>query len=301
MNYKMNIMKKYISHIVLLASLLIGFSACDKDEFTDTIFPVDEKKEMDELDTWLAKNYTLPYNVEFQYKWKDIESDIKKTLTPADSAKSAKLAIIVKHLWFDAYNEVIGTDFLKANTPRQIVLIGSPGYENNGTMVLGTAEGGYKVTLYMVNTLTEATLRDYATLERYYFTTLHHEFTHILNQKKPYDPDFDKISLGNYVSGSWYLVSEAEALSKGFIRNYAMVEGREDFAETMSQYITNSDATWANKLQRAGASGAAIINRKLEMIRDYMATSWNLDLDELHRAVQHRAQELEELDLEHLN
>lgn len=301
MNFKMNIMKKYIFRMVLLASLFVGFTACNEDDFTETIFPVDETKEMDELDTWLTKNYTLPYNVEFQYKWKDIESDIKKTLTPADSAKSAKLAIIVKYLWFDAYNEVIGTDFLKANTPRQIVLIGSPGYENNGTMVLGTAEGGYKVTLYMVNTLTDETLRDYETLEQYYFTTLHHEFTHILNQKKPYDPDFDKISVADYVSGDWYQVSNTTALQKGFIRNYAMVEGREDFAETMAQYITNSDATWAAKLKTAGTSGAAIINRKLEMVRNYLATSWNLDLDELHRAVQHRAQELEDLDLEHLN
>jgi len=297
----MKIMKKYIYHIVLFQILVLGLAACTKEEFTETIFPVDTTDRTDELDKWLEKNYTRPYNVDFQYKWKDIESDIKKTLTPADSAKSAKLAIIVKYLWFDAYNEVIGTDFLKANSPRQIVLIGSPGYENNGTMVLGTAEGGYKVTLYMVNTLTEETLRNYDILEQYYFTTLHHEFTHILNQKKPYDPDFDKISVGNYVSGSWYLVSEEEALRKGFIRNYAMVEGREDFAETLSQYITNSDEKWAGKLKKAGASGAAIINRKLEMIRTYMADSWNLDIDELHKAVQHRGKELGKLDLEHLN
>lgn len=294
-------MKKYIYHIALISVLVLGFMSCTKEEFTETIFPTDATDDMDELDRWLDKNYTRPYNVDFQYKWKDIESDIKKTLTPADSAKAAKLAIIVKYLWFDAYNEVVGTDFLKANTPRQIVLIGSPGYENNGTMVLGTAEGGYKVTLYMVNTLTEETLRNYDVLEQYYFTTLHHEFTHILNQKKPYDPDFDKISVGNYVSGSWYLVDADEALQKGFIRNYAMVEGREDFAETMAQYITNSDETWASKLNRAGASGAAIINRKLEMIRTYMADTWNLDIDELHRAVQHRGQELGKLDLEHLN
>ncbi len=295
-------MKNKLYSLLLISIMVLGFTACsDDDPSGDTIFPVDGTENRDALDTWLLKNYTYPYNVDFQYKWKYIETDNKKTLVPADSAKSAKLAIIVKYLWFDAYNEVIGQDFLKANSPRQIVLIGSPGYENNGTMVLGTAEGGYKVTLYMVNSLTDANLHNYDLLEQYYFTTLHHEFTHILNQKIPYDSEFDKISTGDYVSVNWYQVPEAEALSKGFIRNYAMVEPREDFAETMAQYITNSDATWESKLTRAGASGRAIIEKKLDYIKKYMKDSWNLDLDELHRAVQHRGQELDKLDLEHLN
>ncbi len=290
-------------YALLLASVIaLGFTACSSDDPDGpTIFPVDEAQNLDQLDTWLLKNYTYPYNVEFQYKWKFIETDNKKTLVPADSAKSAKLAIIVKYLWFDAYNEVIGQSFLKENTPRQIVLIGSPGYENNGTMVLGTAEGGYKVTLYMVNNLTDDALRDYDYLEQYYFTTLHHEFTHILNQKKPYDSEFDKISAGDYVSVNWYQVPAATALKQGFIRNYAMVEPREDFAETMAQYITNSDETWESKLTQAGATGRAIILKKLNFIRDYMKDSWNLDLDALHNAVQHRGQELDKLDLEHLN
>lgn len=288
--------------LLLISVMALGFTACSNDDPDGpTIFPVDEAQNMDELDTWLLKNYTYPYNVEFQYKWKFIETDNKKTLVPADSAKSAKLAIIVKYLWFDAYNEVIGQSFLKENTPRQIVLIGSPGYENNGTMVLGTAEGGYKVTLYMVNNLTDDALRDYDYLEQYYFTTLHHEFTHILNQKKPYDSEFDKISAGDYVSVNWYQVPAATALKQGFIRNYAMVEPREDFAETMAQYITNSDETWESKLTQAGATGRAIILKKLNFIRDYMKDSWNLDLDALHNAVQHRGQELDKLDLEHLN
>lgn len=288
--------------LLFISIMALGFTACSDDDPSGvTIFPTDQPENLDALDTWLLKNYTYPYNVEFQYKWKYIETDNKKTLVPADSAKSAKLAKIVKYLWFDAYNEVVGQDFLKANSPRQIVLIGSPAYENNGTMILGTAEGGYKVTLYMVNDLTEENLHDYDVLEQYYFTTLHHEFTHILNQKIPYDSEFDKISTGNYVSGDWYQVQNTVALRQGFIRNYAMVEPREDFAETMAQYITNSDATWAAKLNTAGASGSAIINKKLDYIRKYLKDSWNLDIDALHRAVQHRGQELNKLDLEHLN
>lgn len=291
---------KKIYLLLMVAVMSLGFVSCSDDDPNDpTIFPSDAPAR-DSLDEWLLTNYTYPYNVDFQYKWQKIESDMKYNLVPADSAKAAKLAIIVKYLWFDAYNEVAGQNFIKNNVPRVITLIGSPAYEDTGTMVMGTAEGGYKVTLYMVNELDDATLKDYATLTAYYFTTMHHEFTHILNQKKPYNTDFDRISESDYVSGDWYLVKNSEALQKGFVRNYAMVEGKEDFAETMAQYVTCSDEAWAAKLQAAGDQGASIINQKVEMIRTYMKDSWNLDIDELHKAVQHRGQEMKTLDLEHL-
>lgn len=124
---------------------------------------------------------------------------------------------------------------------------------------MGTAEGGYKITLYNVNNLGVADggygvpLDDYDALNKWYFTTLHHEFQHILNQKKPYDPTFDLISEGDYVSGDWYQYNtNTQALPKGFIRNYAMVEPREDYAELYSQYLTNNDALWASKMEYAG-------------------------------------------------
>jgi len=98
----------------------------------------------------------------------DIYSDMKYHLVPADSAKSAKLAIIAKYLWFDAYAECVGSNFVKENVPRVIHLIGSAAYNSGeGTMVLGTAEGGLVITLYMVNRLTDKTLKDYATMNEY--------------------------------------------------------------------------------------------------------------------------------------
>lgn len=292
---------KKIYLFLMMAVMSLGWVSCSNDDPDGaTIFPTTTPV-CDSLDQWLLKNYTYPYNVDFQYKWQKIETDMKYNLVPADSAKSAKLAIIVKYLWFDAYNEVAGQDFVKTNVPRVITLIGSAAYENSGTEVLGTAEGGYKVTLYLVNSLTDDMLKDYDKLTRFYFTTMHHEFTHILNQKKPYNTDFDLISESDYVSGDWYQVDNTTALKKGFVRNYAMVEGAEDFAETMAQYVTCSDEQWQDKLATAGTTGAAIINQKVEMIRTYMKDSWNLDIDELHKAVQHRGKEISSLDLEHLN
>lgn len=288
-------------YLLMLAGLFaLALGSCSEDELDkESIFPT-VPVARDSFDKWLLKNYTWPYNVEFNYKLTDIETDMKYNLQPADSAKAAKLAIIVKYLWFDAYNEVCGTDFVKENVPRTIQLIGTPAYNSEGTIVLGTAEGGLKVTLYMVNSLTNEVLRDYSTINEYYFHTMHHEFTHILTQKKPYNTAFDLISESDYISGDWYQQTDDYARQHGFVTAYAMSEPNEDFAEMMSVYVTSSDEEWQNIIDEAG-DGATAINDKLAILRSYMLGSWNLDIDEMRAAIQHRARELGQLDLQHLN
>ena len=297
-------MKHNIYMLMLALVMGLGFVACsDNDPDGPTIFPV-TSPERDQLDMWLQKNYTSPYNIDFKYKMEDIESDYQYTLTPADSAKSAKLAIIIKYLWLDSYAEALGPDFVKHNVPRVIHLIGSPAYNSNGTIVLGTAEGGLKVTLYQVNSLTDAMLESYASMTEYYFHTMHHEFTHILNQKKPYDTSYNKITESGYVSGNWYQVQDSVAHGKGFVTPYAMSEGLEDFAEMLSTYITYTPEQWQAILDDAqkvgGDEAVAALNQKLNIVRNYMLDSWDVDIDVLRAAILRRGKELSSLDLEHL-
>lgn len=294
-------MKKNIYAILLAFVASFALMSCsDDDPSSESIFPTTSPKR-DAFDKWLLENYTFPYNVEMKYKMEDIESDMKYHLVPADSAKTAKLSIIMKYLWFDAYNEVVGPDFIKENMPRTIHFIGSPAYNSEGTMVLGTAEGGLKITLYMVNSLDDETLKDYDTMNKYYFHTLHHEFTHILNQKIPYDQSYKLITESGYVSGDWYLISDKTAHQAGFITPYAMVEPLEDFAEMLSGYVTMSQSEWNAILADAGTTGAASISAKLDIVRNYMQESWNVDIDQLRAAVLRRASTLKAVDLEHLN
>lgn len=294
-------MKKNIYAILLAFVASFALMSCSDDEpSSESIFPTTSPKR-DAFDKWLLENYTFPYNVEMKYKMEDIESDMKYHLVPADSAKTAKLSIIMKYLWFDAYNEVIGPDFIKENMPRTIHFIGSPAYNSEGTMVLGTAEGGLKITLYMVNSLDDETLKDYDTMNKYYFHTLHHEFTHILNQKIPYDQSFKLITESGYVSGDWYTISDKTAHQAGFVTPYAMVEPLEDFAEMLSGYVTMSQSEWNAILADAGTTGAASISTKLDIVRNYMQESWNVDIDQLRAAVLRRASTLSAVDLEHLN
>ena len=294
-------MKKNIYAILLAFVASFALMSCsDDDPSSESIFPTTSPKR-DAFDKWLLENYTFPYNVEMKYKMEDIESDMKYHLVPADSAKTAKLSIIMKYLWFDAYNEVVGPDFIKENMPRTIHFIGSPAYNSEGTMVLGTAEGGLKITLYMVNSLDDKTLKDYDTMNKYYFHTLHHEFTHILNQKIPYDQSFKLITESGYVSGDWYTIPDKTAHQAGFITPYAMVEPLEDFAEMLSGYVTMTQSEWNAILADAGTTGAASISAKLDIVRNYMQESWNVDIDQLRAAVLRRANTLDAVDLKHLN
>ena len=289
---------------IVLGTLFISlglFVSCSEDKLSsESIFPTQDVKR-NAFETWVLKNYTYPYNVEVQYKLEHKEIDFTYTLTPADSAKSAQLAILIKYLWFDAYNEVVGQSFIKENSPRVLMLLGNPAYNSNGTETLATAEGGYKVTLYRVNSLTNKLLRDYKTLNYLFFHTMHHEFTHILNQRKPYDTAFDLITPSTYISGEWYQHSDEECLKEGFITNYARSEPREDFAELMSIYITDTPEQWNDRLKEAGTKGAELINQKITFVKAYMQNSWNVNLDQLRDVILRRGESLSSLNLETLN
>lgn len=286
--------------LALLLPLVGALSSCSKDTPSGaTIFPTTPVAR-NTFERWLLKNYTNPYNIDFQYKLKDGETDLTYNLVPADSAKTAKLAMITKFLWFDAYNEVVGPDFLKESAPRIIVAVGSSAYTRQRTEVVGSAEGGYKVTLNKINALTDELLHDYSAMTEYYFHTMHHEFTHILNQRKPYNPAFDLVTQSGYVSGNWLNVSTRDAHRAGFVSPYAMMNGAEDFAEMLSFYVTYTPQAWQAILDEAGTRGANLINQKLTLIKEYTQSSWGLDLDQLRDVVIRRGGQVATLDLSKL-
>ena len=58
---------------------------------------------------------------------------------------------------------------------------------------------------------------------------------------------------------------------------------------------------WDKLLTTAGADGAAIINQKFEIVRNYLQNSWNINIDELRESVLRRADEVPDMDLESLD
>jgi len=201
----MNKLLKLIVALGIISSLLVS---CNDEKITgDSIFedvPVlDSTLSSYSFDLWLYNNYLVPYNVEFDYKMSDVASDMDYNLVPADYIKAQQLAHLMRYLWFDVYKNVVSADFLKEYGPRIIHLIGSSAINASlGTEVLGTAEGGIKITLFKVNTLDPTNID---AMNEYYFKTMHHEFAHILHQTKNYPKSFESISAGNYDTDGWQM------------------------------------------------------------------------------------------------
>lgn len=252
--------KFYISALLLVAVSAMSLSSCSEDKLGDTIFPdVDETLDPSsytyQLDKFLKQNYLDKYNLTFLYKMPDVSTNMNYNLVPATYENSIDLAVLCKHLWFDVYDKVAGEDFLKTYGPRIILLIGSPAYNpTSGTEIVGLAEGGIKISLFKVNAMR---INDFNMMNEYYFKTMHHEFAHILHQTKTYPNQFNTISIGHYDSNNWQDRSEGQVASLGFVTTYASSEFREDFAETIANYIVKTDAQWNHILDLASRGWAS--------------------------------------------
>lgn len=275
-----------------IALLSLSIYACSEEDLdANSIFDSETAVPDNEFDTWLKKNYTDNYNIEFKYRFEDKESEHSYHLVPADYNKSIALAKLTKHLWLESYDELLGKDFLRTYSPRVMHLVGSPAYNSQGSIILGTAEGGLKITLYNVNNIDLDNI-DIEDLNYWYFKTMHHEFAHILHQTKEYTTDFNLITPGSYQSSSWVNLSEKEALDMGFVSNYASSETQEDFVEIISIYVTHTAEYWDFLVGQASPEGQGFIEQKLAIVKDYMKTTWSIDLDELRDVVQRRSEEV---------
>ena len=297
-------MKKLIYSIPLILAALAAWS-CQRDLIEEESVIKDSTVEMNDFDRWLEVNFLKPYNIEFKYRYALNESDMGFYTVPADVNSSIIYAHLVKYLCIDTYDEIAGVTFTRSYFPKMFFLIGTWEYRNNGSIVLGTAEAGKKIMLAGVNELPlvldyyeGAELDDY--LNTYYIKTIHHEFTHILNQTKAFSDSFKLITSATYVADACFDTDEYWR-GRGYITAYAQSEPREDFAELLSEYVTHNAAWWAEQISAASKEtaevrktdpsaqdGATLIESKIDIVRNYMQDSWNIDIDELRDIVNRR-------------
>lgn len=258
------------------------------------------------FDQWINTEFMIPYNIDFRYKMQDVGSDMTYNLVPATLVKSIEMAKLLKYLWFDVYAKVGGVDFIKDYAPRIIHLIGSPAYNPvSQTMTLGTAEGGIKVTLYRCNDMDPTNISE---LNEFYFKVIHHEFIHILHQKKMYPIEFAQISKGNYNPLGWQSRTSSQAASMGFVSSYGGSQEREDFVEIIANYLVKSDTDWNTILELStqpgldiygkslpddGIDGKAVILQKLKIASVWLKTAWGIDLDALRSEIMLREQNID--------
>lgn len=312
-------MKKYILSALTLLSVALFTTSCSSDEPSGNSIFRYEETEFTEFDQWLYDNFTKPYNIQFIYRYVDRETNNQYNVVPADPEKAKALAILIKNVWIEAYETVLGQDFIKQYGPKVYQLLGSPQYNSNGSMVLGYAENAVKITLLRVNEIDIDNLYINMTdpfrshydepldLNYWYFHTMHHEFFHILTQSKNYPTTFRQISAGHYHTADWINVEDTQAPLEGFVTGYASGEYNEDIAEIYSTYVTSTPEAWEKILELAatgdvdGTSGRDLIEQKLEIVKEYMSGTWGVDLDLLRAEVLSRAENAPNLDLRTLN
>lgn len=285
-------MKKYLLYALLAVSTGTALVSCSEDDLNaESVITID-KKQANDFDKWLTANFVNPYNLEFKYRYEYKETDANYYTVPAELNQAIEMAHLVKYLCLESYDEVAGIDFTRNYFPKMIFTIGEWEYRNNGTIILGTAESGKKILLTGVNYL-DTYKSSPAALNHYYFKTIHHEFTHILNQTKEYSAEFKLITGNSYVADSWSKEPfNVGYLERGFISDYAQHSDTEDFAEMMSLYVTNSKEQWDEWMAEAGENGAPLLQAKLDIVKSYMKDSWGIDMDKLRDTILRRQADL---------
>lgn len=291
-------MKNNIFIAFALAGVALSFSSCDENCLQQESVITADIVEKTPLDYWLEVNYLQPYNIEIKYRYEYNETDGNYYTVPADYDMAVEMAHIVKYSCVEAYDEVAGIDFTRKYFPKMFYFEGEWHFMNNGNYELGTAEGGKKIFLLGINYLDQYKT-SISTLNYYYLKTIHHEFTHILNQTVDYPASFQLITGSGYLADSWSSEPwNTGYLQRGFISAYAQQSDAEDFAETMSIYVTSTPEQWEEWMQEAEgtedepSNGREYIEAKLDIVRTYMRDNFSIDLDELRDVVLRRENDI---------
>lgn len=245
---------------------LVMLSSCNDDSFTETIFPTDGQpydtsSATAPFDKWIYDNFLVPYNTAITYRMYFPASNLDYQLTPADYDKSVLLAQLIKYLFYDVYIAQSNDVFMKTYAPREFHFIGSVAYSaTTGTETLGYASGGIKITLLncnIVNTSRVWSPEDLNELNHYIFHTMHHEFSHILQQTKTTPSSFRLVTPSTYNAQGWQDRDSITAHSQGYVTNYASSASTEDFVEVLSSIITDTDVSWMHRIINASVNGIA--------------------------------------------
>jgi len=275
-------MKKLFKNISFLMLTIVMLSSCSKEETLDasSLRLGGDKWEKTEVDNWIFTNLTKPYNIEVKYKWDRTELNMIKTLVPPREELVVPVMDAMKQVWIEPYEFIKGENFIKEMGQKQFVLVGSVEYNSNGTIVLGQAEGGRKITLFEINNFD---LKNKALIRRM-LKTMHHEFAHILHQKKMFTPLYGQITPGGY-DATWFNYTDEEAWELGFISAYARNTIEDDFVEMVAIMLIEGKEGFAEIINNAGEGKAALQQKEL-YVRQYMLETWGINMDVLQQKTQ---------------
>ncbi len=284
-------MKKTAIYTATVVVLAFSLLSCTREEVLDneSVVTINEGVPTD-LDRWLERNYVLPYNIEYVYKWDTNTVPFEFETNPVDYHEAVIHAHLTKYLCFDCFAAVAGTNFVCRFMPKQVYVVSSPLTTTGANFsVLGSTDYGKRILLSDVNGFTETLTtnlwmikdnhnRQQKFSEKVAKTTFH-ELMHLLNYTVDMPVSYKEIT-PEYVFSDW---TRYEFVGDGFISPYSRYSEMEDIAEVFSYYIATLPSIW----ERRFANDVKII-RKLSLIRSYLEESFGVDIDALRDEYQDR-------------
>jgi substrate import-associated zinc metallohydrolase lipoprotein len=230
----MRIRLKIFFYMAALATV----TACYPDEDVEAPVKTEELSD-DPIDQYIQENFLDEYGVAVRYRYVDRYVERNKRVTPPKLDVVVPMLDFLTEYWVEPFSDVAnGARFFKSHVPAEIVLIGSTMYNSDGTVTLGTADAGARITLTEVN-FVDVTNRDWVFRQ---LGTIYHEFAHIVHQRYNLPPGWQQISPEGYTSaGSWYNLTDEEALERGFVSPYGTSSFNEDFAEVVAFLLYRPD------------------------------------------------------------
>ncbi|MGD1891193.1 MAG: substrate import-associated zinc metallohydrolase lipoprotein [Cyclobacteriaceae bacterium] len=284
-------MSRLISSLFCLS--LVFASSCYTEDPVD--IPVNQvEPSTDEIDQFIQTEFVDKYGVAVRYRFVDRYVDPTRRVAPPRRELVQPILDFLLEYWIEPFLEVPnGEQFFKDHVPAEIVLIGSFIFNDDGTVVLGTADSGARITLTEVNNIDET---DPVWVSRQ-LGTIFHEFAHIIHQRYNLPANFQQISPQGYTSlGSWFTLTDDEALRRGYVSPYATSTFNEDYAETAAfilfdqdffdNYIEEENCTTPACQERN--DGRVLIRQKFNTVIEHFRQNTGVDLLEVRARIQEK-------------
>lgn len=282
--------KRYSLFLLAIFTLLMG---CGEDPVEADVKQVEVSD--DPLDQYIRENFLDDFGVAVRYRYVDrYVSPVNRVTPPRKELVQPTLEFLNK-FWIDPFLQVAnGEEFFRSTVPAEVVLIGSFIFNTDGTVVLGTADAGARITLTDINSVDEED-QDWVFRQ---LGTIYHEYAHIMHQRFNLPPNFQQISPQGYTSaGSWFTLNDDEALRRGYVSPYATSSFNEDFAETVAFILYDPDFYSTYIDQEVNCTDAAciernegrdLIRRKYNAVIDHYQQNTGVDLLKVREIIQAR-------------
>lgn len=218
---------------------LLVLTACYPEEELNVPVKDDDSRLNSELDAYIRENFTEEYGMAIRYRFVDNFVDQGQRVGPPSLENVRPMLDFIEEFWIDPYMGIPnGEKFFRDHVPAEIVLLGGLIFNPDGTVTLGIADAGAQITFTDVNSI-DPDDDAWRTLQ---LQTVYHEFAHTVHQRYKLPNAFETIAAGGYTGpGSWFVLTDDDALNRGFVSPYSTSSPNEDFAECVSFFLFDPD------------------------------------------------------------